>query len=150
METKKEIIVIDWLDNNTSKKAKYLNLTLSSEQRNILRGKRLSDCNQELFIQLPRRGKISDGDILLTNISYLCIKVIAKREKLIQIKANSNLELLKTTYHLGNRHVKMEIKDNFLFVPDDYLIETLLKNLKVEIFKVNKKFFPEVGPFEHG
>ena len=148
MEIKKKIIVTDWVKNNSFKK-NTLKLTLNSDQRKIHRGERLSDCNRELLLQLPREGKINDGDILKTNQENIFILVIAKIEKLFQLNAFSKLELLKVSYHLGNRHVEMEISNNYLFVKEDYVIKNLLENLGVEIKKVNKKFFPETGAFSH-
>ena len=66
MNNKKEIVVTDWIKQN-SHDGNYLKLTLSSDQRRVIRGKRKSDCNQELQLQLPRVGKINDGDINLSN-----------------------------------------------------------------------------------
>ena len=64
MSNKKEIVVIDWIKQNCHE-GNFLNLTLSSDQRRVFRGKRKSDCNQELQLQLPREGKLNDGDICL-------------------------------------------------------------------------------------
>ena len=147
MEIKNQIIVIDWT--NKSIKGKFLNLTLSSDQRKILRGIKLTDCKKKLIMQLPREGKLREGDILLTNQKGIFIKVFAMDEKLIQISSSSKLILLQISYHLGNRHIEMEIKPNKLFIKDDYLIKNLLNNFEVEILKINKKFFPEVGAFHN-
>ena len=57
--------------------------------------------------------------------------------------------MLKLTYHLGNRHIRMEINDNYLFVKEDQLIKNLLESFDAEIKLVNKKFFPEMGAFYH-
>ena len=66
MSNKKEIVVTDWIKQNCQE-GNFLNLTLSSDQRRVFRGKRKSDCNHELQLQLPREGKLNDGDILQTN-----------------------------------------------------------------------------------
>ena len=148
MTIKKEIVVTDWINEKISH-GDFLKLTLSSDQRRILRGKRKSDCNQELQLQLPREGKINDGDILLTNHKNLFVQIIAQKENLIEITAKTNLELIKVAYHLGNRHVEIEINENILFTKSDYIIEELLKNFDVVFSKVEKKFFPEIGAFHH-
>ncbi len=113
------------------------------------RGKRLSDCDQEIILQLPRNGKLNDGDILLTNKSSFYVEIIAKTENLIEISSKSKLELIKTAYHLGNRHVEVEIKNNILLTKGDYVIENMLKNFDVEVKKIMKKFFPETGAHNH-
>ena len=148
MRIKNDIIVTDWIKTK-SYEGNFLKLTLNSAQRRIFRGKRLSDCNKELHLQLPRKGKLNDGDILSTNQSKIFVQIIAQKENLIEIKTKSNLELIKVAYHLGNRHVEVEIHENILFVKSDYIIEKLLKNFEVKYIKVHKKFFPEIGAFHH-
>ena len=142
----KEIVVTDWIKKHPHK-GNFLKLTLSSDQRRILRGKRRSDCNQEIHLQLPREGKLNDGDILLTNHKNLFVQVRAQKENLIEITAKTNIELIKVAYHLGNRHMEIEINENILLTKNDYIIEELLKNFEVIFIKVEKKFFPEIGAF---
>ena len=148
MSIVKEIVVTDWIKKKIQK-GDFLTLTLSSSQRRILRGKRKSDCNKEIHLQLPRVGKLNDGDILLTNHKNLFVKILAQKESLIEISSKSNLELIKVAYHLGNRHVEIEIYENIVLTKSDYIIENLLKNFEVIFIKVKKKFFPEIGAFHH-
>ena len=148
MEINKNLIVVDWLKSKRVK-GTILHLTLCSDQRKILRGRKLSDCNTELILQLPREGKINDGDIFRTNQENIFICVKARIENLFQIYISSKLNMLKLTYHLGNRHVRMEINDNYLFVKEDHVIKNLLESFDAEIKLVNKKFFPEIGAFYH-
>ena len=51
---------------------------------------------------------------MLTNHKNLFVQVIAQKENLIKITAKTNLELIKVAYHLGNRHMEIEINENFL------------------------------------
>ena len=148
MSIKNEIVVTDWI-NKRSYKGNFLKLTLSSAQRRICRGKRKSDCNHELYLQLPREGKLNDGDILTTNQKNLFVRIIAQKENLIEITAKTNLELIKVAYHLGNRHMEIEINKNILLTKSNYIIEQLLKNFEVIFKKVEKKFFPENGAFHN-
>ena len=57
--------------------------------------------------------------------------------------------MLKVAYHLGNRHIAMEINDNYLFIKEEYVVRNLLEKLGAEIKLVHKKFFPENGAFLH-
>ena len=77
------------------------------------------------------------------------VQIIAQKENLIEITANTNLELIKVAYHLGNRHVEIEINENILLTKNDYTIEELLINFEVIFIKVEKKFFPEIGAFHN-
>ena len=144
MRINKQIVVTDWIKGKP-RLGSFLKLTLSSDERRILRGKRLTDCDQEIILQLPREGKLNDEDILLTNVSNFYVEIIAKTENLIEISSNSKNELIKTAYHLGNRHVEVEIEEDILLTKVDYVIENMLKNFNVDILNTQKKFFPERG-----
>ena len=148
MKISNKLIVFDWVKSKRVK-GTTLHLTLCSDQRKILRGRKVSDCNTELILQLPREGKINDGDIFRTNQENIFIHVIAKKEKLFQISTGKSIDMLKVSYHLGNRHIAMEINDNYVFIKEDYIMRNLLKNLGAEIKLVHKKFFPEDGAFLH-
>ena len=148
MRMNKQIVVTDWIKGKP-RLGSFLKLTLISDERRILRGKRLTDCEQEIILQLPRRGKLNDGEILSTNHSNFYVEIIAKPENLIEISSNSKIELIKTAYHLGNRHVEVEIQENILLTKRDYVIEKMLKNFNVDILDIQKKFFPEIGAHIH-
>ena len=148
MRMNKQIVVTDWIKEKP-KLGSILKLTLSSDERRILRGKRLTDCDQELILQLPREGKLNDGDILATNESNIYVEIIAKTEDLIEISSNSQIELIKTAYHLGNRHVEVEIGEGILLTKSDYVIKNMLLNFKVDVKNTKKKFFPERGAHSH-
>jgi len=148
MRMNKQIVVTDWIKEKP-KLGLFLKLTLSSDERRILRGKRLTDCDQEVILQLPRKGNLNDGDVLLTNESNFYVEIIAKTENLLEISSNSKVELIKTAYHLGNRHVEVEIEENILLTKSDYVIENMLKNFNVDIINIQKKFIPERGAHSH-
>jgi len=148
MRMNKQIDVPDWIKEKP-KLGLFLKLTLSSDERRILRGKRLTDCDLEIILQLPRNGKLNDGDILLTNKSSFYVEIIAKTENLIEISSNSKIELIKTAYHLGNRHVEVEIEEDILLTKSDYVIKNMLLNFKVDVKDTKKKFFPERGAHSH-
>ena len=148
MRMNKQIVVTDWIKKKP-KLVSFLKLTLSSDERRILRGKRLTDCDQEIILQLARKGKLNDGDILSTNDSNFYVEIIAKKENLIAISSKSKIELIKTAYHLGNRHVEVEIEEEILLTKSDYVIENMLQNFNIDILDTQKKFFPEKGAHNH-
>ena len=148
MRMNKQIVVTDWIKEKPQL-GSFLKLTLSSDERRILRGKRLTDCDQEIILQLPREGKLNDGDILLTNEFNFYIEIIAKTENLLEISSNSKIELIKTAYHLGNRHVDVEIEEGILLTKSDYVIKNMVLNFKVDVKNTKKKFFPERGAHSH-
>ena len=148
MRKNKQIVATNWIEEKP-RAGSFLKLTLSSDERRILRGKRLTDCDQEIILQLPRDGKLNDGDILSTNKSDFYVEIIAKKENLIEISSNSRIELIKTAYHLGNRHVEVEIEKEMLLTKRDYIIEDMLHNFDVDVISTKKKFSPETGAHNH-
>ena len=148
MRINRQIVVTEWIKEKP-KLGLFLKLSLSSDERRILRGKRLTDCDQEIILQLPRKGKLNDGDILSTNESNFYVEIIAKTEDLIEISSNSKIELIKTAYHLGNRHVEVEIEEGILLTKSDYVIKNMVLNFKVDVKNTKKKFFPERGAHSH-
>ena len=148
MSINKQIVITDWI-REKPRLGTFLKLTLSSDERRILRGKRLTDCDQEIILQLPRKGKLNDGDILSTNESNLYLEIIAKKENLIKISSNSKIELIKTAYHLGNRHVEVEIEKDSLLTKSDYVIKNMLNNFNVDVLNTQRKFSPETGAHSH-
>ena len=148
MRMNKQIVVTDWIKKKP-RLGSFFKLTLSSDERRILRGKRLTDCDQEIILQLPRKGRLNDGDILSTNLSNFYVEVIAKTENLIEISSKSKIEIIKTAYHLGNRHVELEIEEDLLLTKSDYVIKNMLKNFNVDIVNTQKKFFPDTGAHSH-
>jgi len=148
MKVQEELVVTDWFKDKP-KNGSFFKLTLNSDQRRILRGKKISDCGKEVILQLPRAGILKDGDILLTNKDNIFIKIIAKKENLIEISSDSKHELIKIAYHLGNRHVEVEIYKNVLLTKSDYVIERMLKNFNVDLLNICKEFYPEIGAHNH-
>ena len=148
MRMNKQIVVTDWIKEKP-RLGYFLKLTLTSDERRILRGKRLTDCDQEIILQLPRKRQLNDGDILSTNKSNFYVEIIAKTVSLIEISSKSKIEIIKTAYHLGNRHVEVEILEDILLTKNDYIIENMLKNFNVDILNTQKKFFPERGAHSH-
>ena len=72
---------------------------------------------------------------------------VYKRQVLIS--SILEFELIKTAYHLGNRHVEVEIEEDILLTKGDNVIENMLKNFNVDIVNTQKKFFPERGAHSH-
>ena len=82
MRMNKQIVVTDWIKEKPSL-GSFLKLTLSSDERRILRGKRITDCDQEIILQLPREGKLNDGDILNENYQEYLLDLFALKKILL-------------------------------------------------------------------
>ncbi|MDR2338531.1 MAG: urease accessory protein UreE [Deltaproteobacteria bacterium] len=108
---------------------------------------RLSD-GREAKLLLPRGRPLMDGD-LLEGDNGERVLVRAKAEPVVIARAGSFKELVPAAYHLGNRHVPLEIGELFLkFLPDP-VIEDLALRLGLKVERTEAPFNPVTGPY-HG
>ncbi|MBR8830080.1 MAG: Urease accessory protein UreE [Chroococcopsis gigantea SAG 12.99] len=123
-------------------------LHLTAEERTRSRYCFQSPTYQPLSLQLPRGTILQDGDFLQTESAEL-IQIKAKPEPVITITAGDPLLLLKAAYHLGNRHVTLEIHPHYLRLTPEPILETMLEKFGVTISREIAPFSPEVGAYHH-
>ncbi len=126
-----------------------LTLALTAEERSRSRLRYESVEGEILQLQLPRGTVLHDGDLLVTELKDKWVKVIAKPEPIITITASSELSLLRAAYHLGNRHVPLEVKPTYLRLAPDSVLEDMLHHLGLEITAEIAPFQPESGAYGH-
>ena len=131
----------------TKNKRSSLLLVLTADERTQLRGHRKTICGQDVLLQLPREGALIDGDLLVGKDSSIQILVKAAEEDLLVINAESNLELIKAAYHLGNRHVVLELQSEELFLLNDPVLADMLKRRGLKVKKIKRPFSPERGAY---
>ena len=124
-----------------------LRLQLTAEQRMVLRGRRRTDCGRAVLLQLPRAGALCPGDRLTDAARSVQVEVIAALEPLMRVEAGSPLELLQAAYHLGNRHVALEVHDHELLLPQDAVLETMLRQRGLRLSHCRRSFLPEGGAY---
>ena len=91
-------------------------LELTAQERKKLRGRRMTLCGVELLLQLPREGPLIPGDLLLGENTSSRVLITAAIEDLLEVSASSTLQLMQASYHLGNRHVDLELQETNLFL----------------------------------
>lgn len=96
---------------------------------------------EEVALKLPR-GEVLRGGDLVTASDGRVIEVVAIPEKLLQV---SGASLAKLAYHLGSRHVPVEVGEGYLRVPADAAVEEMVKKLGATVQAVEAPFEPEVG-----
>ena len=121
-----------------------LELTFDSRQKSRLRTKLAS--GEEVALMLPR-GEILRGGDLVTASDGRVIEVVASPEKLLHVETN---ELAKAAYHLGNRHVPVQVGETFLRIAEDHVLEEMLVKLGAEVSHVEAPFEPEAGAYAGG
>jgi len=102
-----------------------------------------------VYLRLPRGEILTEGDRLIDETADKVIQIAAKPELLITVESNNNLDLLKAAYHLGNRHVPLEIKPNYLRFSTDAVLAAMLVTLGLTVKEEIAPFYPETGAYQH-
>jgi urease accessory protein len=121
-------------------------LPFDLRERSRLRARLLS--GSEIGIDLPvgtilRHGsklQLSDGRV---------VAVEASDEDLIEVRAASAAELARIAYHIGNRHVPIQIGDGWLRILPDHVLKAMVQGLGGAVRAVTSRFQPEGGAYGH-
>ena len=121
-------------------------ITLTYDQRFIRRKKLVSDNNFGFLVNLSETVSLKKNDgFLLDNGSIILIK--SAEEELLEITSNN---LMKITWHIGNRHIPCQIENERLLIQVDKVIESLVIKLGGFVKKVKEEFDPEGGAYGLG
>ena len=123
-------------------------LELSADERTRLRGHRRSRCGRDLLLQLPRGSALEPGEWLADAAGTPRVRVEAATEPLLLVKADTPLALLRAAYHLGNRHVALQVAEDGLRLLDDPVLADLLRQLPaLRLERRVEPFLPEAGAY---
>ena len=125
-----------------------LTLPLTAEQRTSMRGRRTTLCGREVLLQLPRQGPLVPGDLLSDRQDSTLVRVMAAEEQLLEVRAESPLKLLQAAYHLGNRHVALDLQPDRLLLLDDPVLAAMLVGRGLHVRPCQQAFQPEGGAYE--
>ena len=124
-------------------------LPLSAKERTQLRGKRSTLDGTDVMLNLPRGGgRLIPGEVLVSENSQVLVSIESAHEDLIRIRSENRLKLLKAAYHLGNRHVEIELHNKELYLLNDVVMKKMLEGQGFEIENFQRPFFPEIGAYE--
>ncbi len=124
-----------------------LTLALTAEERTKSRHRFTTEDGQSVFLRLPRGTVLQDQDILQSETGSLIVRAIAKSEPVLTITAQTPLDLLRAAYHLGNRHVPLEITATYLRLSPDPVLQKMLEQMGMEVEEAVLPFQPEIGAY---
>jgi urease accessory protein len=124
-------------------------VVLSAEERLRSRYRCQTQDGTALLLSLPRGTVLHEGDLLATETSDWWVRVQAKAEPVLKVEANSPLDLLRATYHLGNRHVPLEVTATALKLSPDPVLKEMLEHLGATVTEAVEPFYPEMGAYHH-
>ena len=106
-----------------------------------------------LGVFLPRGTVARGGDVLVAEDGTL-IKVVAAPQSVLRIthctEHGTPFDLIRAAYHLGNRHVPIELKPDHLKIEPDHVLADMLRAMHLIVNKVNEAFEPENGAYATG
>ncbi|BAZ10163.1 urease accessory protein E [Calothrix sp. NIES-4071] len=125
-----------------------LTLALTASERTRSRHRFETEDGKTLFLRLPRGTVLQNNDILVDENETL-VRIIAKPEPVITVTAHNEFDLLRAAYHLGNRHVPVEITPHYLRLAPDSVLQSMLEHLGLHVKAEISTFHPETGAYGH-
>ena len=109
--------------------------------------------DRQLGVFLPRGTLVRGGDVLVAEDGSL-IRVLAAQQTVLRIthctEHGTPFDLLRAAYHLGNRHVPIELKPAFLQIEPDHVLADMLRAMHLIVNAVDEAFEPENGAYATG
>lgn len=123
-------------------------LTYEARSKSRLRCFTVTGEDVGLFLE---RGQppLRDGDCLRSQDGRV-VRVSARPEALLHVTCDNAFELTRAAYHLGNRHVALQIGDGWLRLLDDYVLKAMLEQLGARVESIEAGFQPEHGAYGGG
>ena len=121
-------------------------LTLTLEQRTKSRLRARLDNGEDVGVFMKRGSILEHGDLLETEEGFIA-QIIAAPEKLSSIYTDDSLLLARACYHLGNRHVELQITRKSVHYRHDHVLDEMLKSFGLKITSELLPFQPEKGAY---
>ncbi len=137
------VIVREKLDSRAAQAAAG-RLSLAFERRQRSRQRALLDSGEEVGMVMPRGEVLRGGDRVLASDGRV-FEVVSAPERLLHIESAS---LARIAYHLGNRHVPVQVGEGFLRIAEDHVLEDMLRRLGASVMHVEAPFEPEGGAYQ--
>lgn len=123
-------------------------LTMSFEERRRSRLRARLDDGREAALLLPRGTVLRDGDRLRAEGGEI-VAVRAAPQTLSVARTEDGLLLARAAYHLGNRHVPVEVHGGWLAYEHDHVLDGLVAELGLTVETTKAPFEPEAGGYGH-
>lgn len=107
---------------------------------------------RRLGVFLPRGTTVRGGDVLVAEDGSL-VRVQAAAQPLLEVRVaagGSAFDLLRAAYHLGNRHVALELQPELLRLEPDHVLAGMLRQMGLEVQEAQAGFEPEGGAYAAG
>ena len=124
-------------------------LVLPFERRQKSRLRATLDSGEEVALNLPRGELLRGGDRLVASDGRV-VEVVAQPEAVVHVSCADATALARAAYHLGNRHVPVEVGEGYLRIAADHVLEAMLVGLGATLEHLQAPFEPEAGAYGGG
>ncbi len=121
-------------------------LTLPFELRQRTRQRLRLDDGREAALLLPRGMVLRGGDRLRADNGEV-IAVQAAAEEVSAVFSANPVQLARAAYHLGNRHVAVQVGAGWLRYPRDHVLDHMVREMGMKIVHETAPFEPEAGAY---
>lgn len=125
-------------------------ITLNWDTRSKSRFDAIDSAGRSLGVFLPRGTVVRGGDVLVAEDGTL-VRVEAAAQAVLRITAcpehGSPFDLMRAAYHLGNRHVPIELRPEYIHVEPDHVLADMLRAMHMTVTEVQAPFEPEGGAY---
>jgi urease accessory protein len=121
-------------------------LRLNYGERSKSRSRQFLDNGEEVGLFLERGTVLRDGDLLLADDGRV-VEVLASEESVSTVHTTDALLLARACYHLGNRHVALQIGSGWLRYQHDHVLDDMLRGFGLEVRVELAPFEPEGGAY---
>ena len=121
-------------------------LRLPFERRQKSRQRAVLVSGEEVAIALPRGQVIRGGDWVVASDGRV-IEVVAEIETVLHVECDTPAALARAAYHLGNRHVPVQVGEGWLRLAADHVLEEMLAGLVARVTTLEAPFEPEAGAY---
>lgn len=129
-------------------------VALDWDTRRKSRFEALDSAGRRLAVFLPRGRVVRGGDVLVgEDGSLIRVEAMAQPVLVVSARASSDpagasLALAKAAYHLGNRHVALEVRGDRLVLEPDHVLAEMLARMGLEVATTSGPFEPEPGAYD--
>ncbi len=124
-------------------------LILPFELRQKSRFRARLSTGEEVGVVLDRGGVLRGGDRLQADDGRV-IEVVAAPEAVTTVSAQDPWQLARAAYHLGNRHVSLQLGTGWLRYPHDHVLDEMVRGLGLSTLLETAPFEPEAGAYGQG
>ena len=121
-------------------------VTLDSSERYRRRIALTGEHGLSFLLDLAQATVLHDGDGLVLDDGRI-VRVTGGREPLVEITARTGSELARLAWHVGNRHIDVQIVNGRLRIRRDHVIEAMLAALGAKLTPLSAVFEPEPGAY---